>query len=80
VSALQDFLAKPDGKNFQLVDVKILSTVDPTLGEGVGVGIAKDNTELKAKVNKALCELVADGSVGKSSEKWFKMDISRPCQ
>ena len=80
VSALQDFLAKPDGKNFQLVDVKILSTVDPTLGEGVGVGIAKDNTELKAKINKALCELVADGSVGKSSEKWFKMDISRPCQ
>ena len=80
LSALQDFLAKPDGKGFQLVDVKIQSTFDPSLGEGIGVGIAQDNTELKAKVDKALCELVADGSIGKASEKWFKADISLPCK
>ena len=80
MSALQDFLAKPDGKGFQLVDVKIQSTFDPSLGEGIGVGIAQDNTELKAKVDKALCELVADGSIGKASEKWFKADISLPCK
>ncbi|ARP64404.1 amino acid ABC transporter substrate-binding protein [Mesorhizobium sp. WSM1497] len=79
-SALQDFLDKPDGKNFQLVGVEIKSTYDPTLGEGIGVGIAQDNIELKAKIDKALCELIADGSVGKASEKWFKTDISRPCK
>ncbi|PSJ54254.1 transporter substrate-binding domain-containing protein [Pseudaminobacter soli (ex Li et al. 2025)] len=79
LSALQDFLAKPDGQNFQLVDVKIQSTFDPSLGEGIGVGIAQDNTALKADIDKALCELVADGSIGKASEKWFKMDISLPC-
>jgi octopine/nopaline transport system substrate-binding protein len=79
-SALQDFLAKPDGKDFQLVDVKIKSTFDPSLGEGIGVGIAQENTALKADIDKALCELVADGSIGKASEKWFKTDISRPCQ
>jgi octopine/nopaline transport system substrate-binding protein len=78
-SALQDFLDKPDGKNFQFVDVKIQSTFDPSLGEGIGVGIAQDNTALKADIDKALCELVADGSIGKASEKWFKSDISRPC-
>ena len=78
VSALQDFLDRPEGKDFQLVDVKIQSTFDPSLGEGIGVGIAQDNTELKAKVDKALCELVADGSIGKASEKWFKTDISLP--
>ncbi|RVA09839.1 amino acid ABC transporter substrate-binding protein, partial [Mesorhizobium sp. M7A.F.Ca.US.002.01.1.1] len=39
-----------------------------------------DNTELKAKIDKALCELIADGSVGKASQKWFKTDISRPCK
>ncbi|WP_136620656.1 MULTISPECIES: transporter substrate-binding domain-containing protein [Mesorhizobium] len=78
-SALQDFLDKPDGKNFQLVGVKIQSTFDPTLGEGIGVGIAQENTELKAKIDKALCELIADGSIGKASQKWFKSDISRPC-
>ena len=74
------FLAKPDGKNFQLVDVKIQSTFDPSLGEGIGVGIAQDNTALKADIDKALCELIADGSVAKASEKWFKSDISRPCK
>ncbi|MGV1794850.1 transporter substrate-binding domain-containing protein [Rhizobium lusitanum] len=78
-SALQDFLAKPDGKDFQFVDVKIQSSFDASLGEGIGVGIAKENTALKAKIDKALCELVADGSVGKASVKWFKIDISRPC-
>lgn len=79
-SALQDFLARPDGKDFQFVDVKVQSTYDPSLGEGIGVGIAQENTELKARIDKALCELVADGSIGKASETWFKMDISRPCQ
>jgi len=78
-SALQDFLSKPDGKDFQFVDVKVQSKFDATLGEGIGVGISKDNPELKAKIDKALCALVADGSIGKSSQKWFKMDISRPC-
>lgn len=80
LSALQDFLDKPEGKDFQLVNVKIQSTFDPSLGEGIGVGIAQDNTELKAKIDKALCELVADGSIGKASEKWFKADISLPCK
>ena len=78
-SALQDFLAKPEGKDFQFVDVKVQSKFDPSLGEGIGVGIAKENTDLKAKIDKALCALVADGSIGKASEKWFKSDISRPC-
>ncbi|KSV74510.1 amino acid ABC transporter substrate-binding protein [Sinorhizobium sp. GL2] len=80
VQALQDFLNKPDGKNFQFVDVKIQSTFDPSLGEGIAVGIAQGNTMLKADIDKALCELVADGSIGKASEKWFKLDISRPCK
>jgi octopine/nopaline transport system substrate-binding protein len=79
-SALQDFLAKPEGKNFQFVDVQIKSSFDPALGEGIGVGITRDNTVLKAEIDKALCELIADGSIGKASEKWFKTDISRPCK
>lgn len=79
VSALQNFLDKPEGANFQFVPVNITSTFDPTLGEGVGVGIRQDDTELKAKIDKALCELIADGSIAASSQKWFKMDISRPC-
>lgn len=80
VSALQDFLGKPDGKDFQFVDVSIRSDADPTLGEGIGVGIPLENTELKAKIDTALCELIADGSIGKASQKWFKSDITLPCK
>lgn len=80
VSALQDFLNKPEGANFQFVDVNILSTYDATLGEGVGIGIRQEDTELKAKIDTALCELIKDGSIGKASQKWFNMDISRPCE
>lgn len=80
VSALQDFLAKPDGADFQFVDVDIISTYDATLGEGVGVGMRQDDVDLKAKIDTALCELVKDGSIATASQKWFDMDISRPCQ
>ena len=80
VSALESFLDKPEGAGFQFVDVNIISTFDPTLGEGVGVGIRQDDADLKAKIDTALCELIADGSIKASSEKWFNMDISRPCQ
>ena len=80
VSALQDFLNKPEGANFQFVDVNIISTYDPTLGEGVGIGIRQEDTELKAKIDTALCELIKDGSISAASLKWLNMDISRPCE
>lgn len=80
ISALQDFLAKPEGANFQFVDVNVLSTYDATLGNGVGIGIRQEDTELKAKIDTALCELIKDGSIATASQKWFKMDISRPCE
>ncbi|SIQ94913.1 octopine/nopaline transport system substrate-binding protein [Rhizobium sp. RU20A] len=79
-SALQNFLDRPDGKDFQLVDVKVQSTFDPSLGEGIGVGIRQEDTELKAKIDTALCELITDGSIAKASQTWFKQDISRPCK
>lgn len=79
IAALQDFVDKPENKDFEILKVSIRSDFDPSLGEGVGVGIAKDNTALKAEVDKALCELTSDGSIGKSSQKWFKTDITLPC-
>ena len=39
------------------------------------IGFAKDNTELRDKVNEALKKLVEDGSAAEISEKWFGKDI-----
>ena len=40
------------------------------------MGINKEKTELKKKVDAALCKLINDGTVKASSEKWFDIDIS----
>lgn len=80
LSAADDFLAKPDGSSFQLIDVPIDSKSDETLGDAVGIGLRKDDTELKAKIDTALCAAIADGSVAKASQTWFKMDITHPCE
>ena len=45
-------------------------------GAGTGLGIRKGDTDLTAKFNKALAEALADGTVKKLSEKWFKIDIA----
>ena len=77
----QDFLATPDGANFTKIDVKVMAMDDPaTLGKGMGVGMRKDNTELKAKIDAALCKMVNDGKVKESSMHWFQDDYTIPCK
>ena len=68
-SALQGFLDKPEGADFQFVPLNITSTYDPTLGEGIRFGMRQYDTELKADIDTALCELIKDGSIKASSEK-----------
>lgn len=80
ITAQNDFLAKPDGADFQLIDVVIDSSSDATLGTGLGIGIRKDEGALKEKIDQALCDLGADGGLKAASEKWFKMDISQTCK
>jgi polar amino acid transport system substrate-binding protein len=49
---------------------------DPLFGDGVGVGMRKGDAELKAKIDKGLDEMAADGSFDKIRSKYFSMDIS----
>ncbi len=44
-------------------------------GEGVGVGIRKDDPELVAMFNKAIAEIRADGTYKKINEKYFPFDV-----
>lgn len=46
------------------------------LGRGVGVGLRKDDTELKAAFDTAIAAAVADGTVKKMSEKYFGFDLT----
>ena len=40
-----------------------------------GIAFAKENTELRDKVQKAFDEIVADGTAQKISEQWFGADL-----
>lgn len=71
------FLKQMNNNDFALTETVIKGSSDPeTLGYGIAVGIHQDNTELKQKVDAALCELIKDGTVKTASEKWFDIDIA----
>lgn len=71
--ALLDFL-KGAGKDC----CKLIGDVarDPAIhGDGVGMAIRKEDSDLKAMWNKAIDELLGDGSFKKVSAKYFDFDI-----
>ncbi|TAN30430.1 MAG: transporter substrate-binding domain-containing protein [Castellaniella sp.] len=83
VTPQSQFLNTAGKGKFAMSDVVIKSNADPAiLGQGIGAGINQKNTSLKQKVDKALCELITDGSIKASSEKWFGVDLSnyRACK
>lgn len=45
------------------------------LGEGVGVGLRKEDTDLKKMFDDAIESMRADGTLKELSMKWFKMDV-----
>lgn len=72
-----EFLEKDGKDKFALAHHVVKSSADPEiLGLGIGAGINKKNTELKNKVDVALCELITDGTIKTASEKWFGVDLS----
>ena len=44
---------------------------DVPLGGGIGIGMRKSDTELKAKFDAAITEMKADGSLNTMIKKWF---------
>jgi octopine/nopaline transport system substrate-binding protein len=64
---------KADAKDLAIVGPKFIGGV---FGVGEGMGIRKTDADLTAKFDKALAEAVADGSVKKYSETWFKIDMT----
>ena len=64
-------LTTPD---YNTADFKILD--DSLSEEEYGVGFKKGNTELRDKVQGALEEMAADGTLAKISDEWFGEDVT----
>ena len=65
------------GRYYMAKHPEKLDALDVTVGpvSEFGIAFAKENTELRDKVQKAFDEIVADGTAKKISEQWFGADL-----
>jgi lysine-arginine-ornithine-binding protein len=79
-AALQDavqadigFLKTPRGTGFEFAGQDI---DDPkTLGNGAGIGVRKDDADLKTKLDNAIADMIKDGTYKKIEKKYFTFDV-----
>jgi polar amino acid transport system substrate-binding protein len=71
---LLDWTSKSeDGKCCQLAGEAV---TDPAfVGEGVGMAVRKEDNELRQNLNKALSDIIADGTYKKINDKYFTIDV-----
>ena len=65
VMADKDYILSVLGDGLEIVGEDVL------LGGGIGIGMRKSDTELKAKFDKAIQEMKADGSLNALITEWF---------
>lgn len=70
--ALSDFLNSAEGAEFE---IKASLKDDVIFGPGVGVGLRKDDVELKERFNAAIKQIREDGTYDRISAKYFDFDI-----
>ncbi|WP_159874783.1 MULTISPECIES: ABC transporter substrate-binding protein [Aquitalea] len=73
IQADEGFLKKPEGKGFAFAGGNLN---DPkTLGTGAGIGLRKEDTDLKAAIDKAIASILKDGTYKKIEKKYFTFDV-----
>ncbi|MEM7042819.1 MAG: transporter substrate-binding domain-containing protein [Pseudomonadota bacterium] len=50
--------------------------IGDVFGRGVGIGLRKDDPKLRAQVNNAIEDALADGTVARLARQWFGYDLS----
>ncbi len=73
VAACEGFLKQPAGKGYDFAGPSVKDK--KYFGDGTGIGLRKDDTELKAAFDKALGELRKDGTYDKMASKYFNFNV-----
>ncbi|BDH45066.1 zinc transporter [Salmonella enterica subsp. enterica serovar Choleraesuis] len=73
VAASEGFLKTPAGKGYQFGGPAVKD--EKLFGVGTGIGLRKDDTELRAALNKAFAEMRADGTYQKLAKKYFDFNV-----
>jgi octopine/nopaline transport system substrate-binding protein len=66
-------LSRPENNNLTFSGPQLAG---PIWGEGEAMGVRPADADLKAKLDEAIKAALADGTVKKLSEKWFKADVT----
>lgn len=70
---LEEFLEGPDGGSFAPVGEPVYDT--DILGPGAGIGLRKDDTELKQKFDDALAAVIESGEYQEINDKYIGVSI-----
>lgn len=73
VTFAQSMLARPENRNLSFSGPQLGG---PIWGEGEALGVRMADNDLKARLDEAIKAALADGTVKKLSEKWFKTDVT----
>ncbi len=74
VEADYGFLKTPKGADFGLAG-NVTDDPKDVLGSYIAIGIRKDEPELKAKIDKAIATIIANGTYKKIESKYFNFDV-----
>ena len=72
-AALTASMDKPDAKDMMIAGAGFSGDV---LGSGVAVGLRKSEPELKKMFDDAIQAAIADGTIEKLTNKWFKINMT----
>lgn len=73
VAANDGFLKQPQGKGFAFAGPEVNEV--KYFGVGAGIGLRKADTALKTQLNKALVDMIKDGTYATIAKKYFDFDI-----
>ncbi|ARJ42945.1 histidine ABC transporter substrate-binding protein HisJ [Pantoea alhagi] len=73
VQASEGFLKQPVGKDYTFAGPAVKD--DKIFGVGTGIGLRKEDSELKAAIDKAFAEMRKDGTYDKIAKKYFDFNV-----
>lgn len=73
VAASEGFLKQPAGKDYAFAGPAVKD--EKIFGVGTGMGMRKDDADLKAAIDKAFDEIRKDGTYDKLAKKYFDFDV-----
>ncbi|MGH1542269.1 MAG: lysine/arginine/ornithine ABC transporter substrate-binding protein [Arenicella sp.] len=73
IFVLYEFLASEAGEKSEAVGPNFDDQV--YLGDGIGIGVRKENAQLRDKLSAAITKIREDGTYKKINDKYFKFDV-----